>query len=106
MKKGVPIFALIESGLTLLYYLPIWWIIPWNTETIKITFIDIDIIIFPLSLITFLLSVIYILVMQFTKKRLKIYYIILCLLALAMFLPFLYYTAIIFLFDIGFPRQH
>lgn len=106
MKNKLPIVALIESGLTILYFMPIWWIVPWNTETIKVICGEYNRFGLGLAVITFLLSIIYLVVKKITKKTYEGFYIILCIFALILFPLFLMYSGVIFWFDVGFPRQH
>ena len=107
MERKIPIFALIESGLTILYFVPIWWIVPWNTETFKIPLhVESNIYGLIFAIITLTLAIIYLLVKKIAKKTYKGFYITLCVFTLALVPVFLMYSAGIFWFDIGFPSQH
>ena len=106
MKRKLPIFALIESGLTILYFFPIWWIVPWNTQIFNVPLsVKSNIYGLILAIVTLTLVIIYLLVKKIAQKTYKGFYITLCVFTLALVPVFLMYSAGIFWLEVGFPRQ-
>lgn len=105
MEK-LPIYALIMSAMIILYFVPIWGILPWNTE---VTSIPLSVASnqprLILAIVTLVLSIVY-LVIRRVYQSLKSLCIVISILSVIIALYFIMYTYGIFLFELTFPRQH
>lgn len=104
-RKLISFFPLVEGALTILYFFPIWGIIPGKTMFFKMDISYVfDRIGLALAIVTFLLAVIYH-VLTSKKKQLRQLYIISWIFAILLLPFFIGFSYLIFLIEITFPRQ-